>query len=159
MFTAEEARILAKEVKDKKELLVKQEQENKKQKAIEEAKPIIEVYLENIKRTIAQPNQEKDYIVENLENLDDLVIDEIITSIRDLGFIVKRDKIVTTNKPDYQTLTISWKEEKLIKPKLNDKEINDLIKSIFDKPIDYFGYPYYRPIRCFSDEFPNRFFL
>jgi len=132
MFTAEDARKLAKDVKNKKELLAKQEQENKKQKAIEEAKPIIDVYLENIKRTIAQPDQEEDYIVENLENLDDLVIDEIITSIRDLGFIVKRDKIATTNKPDYQTLTISWKEEKLTKPKLTDKEVSYLVKKIFN---------------------------
>jgi len=149
MFTAEEARKLAKDVKDKKELLAKQEQENKKQKAIEEAKPIIDVYLENIKRVIAQPNQEKDYIVENLENLDDLVIDEIIISIRDLGFIVKRDKIATINKPDYQTLTISWKEDKLTKPKLSDKEVSDLVKKIFNKPDEYFEYKpvYWIPIK------------
>lgn len=156
MFTAEDARKLAKEVKDKKELLAKQKQESQKQKAIEEAKPIVEKYLENIKLAISQEDQEKEYIVENLEHLDDLVIDEIITSIRNLGFDVKRDNLATTKKPDYQTLTISWRK-KLSKPKLNDKEINDLVKQIFNKSDEYFEH---KPIYWYQqNEFPRQFFL
>lgn len=138
MFTAEEARKLAKEVKDKKELLAKQEQDVKKQNAIKLAEPIINNSLDRIKQVIEEGKY--DYSVIQAESLDDVIVDIIITKFRELGYNVRHSK-KCSKIGDYTTningIVISWEgdDEKMIyvktsKDKDYEKVVSDFIKSL-----------------------------
>ena len=137
MFTAEEARKLAKEVKDKKELLAKQEEENKKQSIAKLAEPVIEKILQDIKQAVGD---EKDGLIVDVMELDDLLIDYIIFRLKELSFNIKY--LNHKNPPkckglDIKEISIDWceKDEKMIyvktgKDEDREKVVSDLIKSL-----------------------------
>jgi hypothetical protein len=143
MFTAEEARKLAKEVK-----------ENKNYEAIKLAETYVVSVLEHIKEVI---KDSKDYVVRDVGGYDDITINQIINRFRELGFDVgyKKDERC-------ETITISWseKEEKMIyvktgKDENHEKVVSDLIKSL-KKDKQYFEH---KPVYWFHEKFPTEFFL
>lgn len=162
MFTAEEARKLAKEVKDKKQILAKQEQESKKQKVLEKAEPIINNILQDIKQAI---EDEKEGLDVDVMGLDNLIIDFVILKLKELGYNI--EYVDYKNPPeckglDKKEICISWnrKEEKMIyvktgKDEDHEKVVSDLIKSL-KKDKQYFEH---KPVYWFHEKFPTEFFL
>jgi hypothetical protein len=157
LFNAEDARKLAKEVKDKKELLAKQEQEDKKQSIAKSAEPIINKALEEIKQAI---NDNKEYIKVDLTNYDKNIENFVVSKFKELGFIINR---VTghINSPKSSIINIRWEEdEKMIyvktgKDEDHEKIVSDFIKSL-KKDKQYFEH---KPVYCFHENFPTEFFL
>ncbi len=151
MFTAEEARKLAKEVKDEKELLAKQEQEKKYEEAVKVAENIVNKTLEDINQAIID---DKDSIKVNLSEYSKDVEKVFVSKIKNLGFNIK---YVTEhiNSSKTSEIKISWNEPELSTSKITNKEFDDLIRKIFDKPHGIFTHP----TRWVESEFPRRFFL
>ena len=143
LFNAEDARKLAKEVK-----------EINKQKAVEEANKPVGYLLKDIKRAIEEG---KDYIIRSLKSFNELTNIEIIGKLKDLGFDIEYITERTERFPgaDLPAVLIRWDEKIYIKTGKDEKVISDLIKSFkLDKL--YFEH---KPIYWFQDEFPKHFFL
>lgn len=144
LFNAEEARKLAKEVK-----------ENKNYEAIKLAEMYVVSVLEHIKEVI---NDNKDYVVRDVGGYDDLTTNQIINRFRELGF-----NVVYKKDERCETITITWneeKDEKMIYVKTRkdedyEKVISDLIKSL-KKDKQYFEH---KPVYWFHEDFPRHFFL
>ncbi len=162
MFTAEEARKLAKEVKDKKELLAKQEEENNKRTIATLAEPIIQKILDGIKLAIEKEEKLYKYdLWDDVEKFDEdsLIIQYILLRIKELKFnvIYRRESHNRTRAGISENIAITWDEkDNLIKTKVTDKEIQDLIKKVFNKPDEYFEH---KPIYWWRGEFPKQSFM
>ncbi len=124
MFTIEEARKLAKEVKDEKELLAKREQE-------------VENYISNVLHHIELAiKYDKKHLVCNVGHFRRQVIDEISKRFEDLGFTVEYGlEDYSTGSMftrSFQYITISgWIEknnEKLFCVKISENEGHERLK-------------------------------
>ncbi len=153
MFTAEEARKLAKEVKETKKQNMKQELEIVKQNSIKKAEEFIKCLLDEIKVAI---KDEKDYVIKNVSSYNEFSYDEIIKTLKELKFNVSLKKYIQGKRE----LEINWKDEEALYIKTGkdedyEKVISGFIKA-FKQDQQYFEH---KPVYWYQCEFPKQSFM